>query len=114
MFMNEIKDNILWFQLNCDLLLCNINALKKKFRRHLQYFIPYTPYIPWEIWLAKSHFHEYAWGREDQSSSNEIACYNKILLISMTSYRDFLIKNRNVVKYGWDKAHVQLPGWLSW
>ena len=36
----------------------------------------YTPYIPWEIWLAKSRFHEYARG---QSSTNEIACYNKIL-----------------------------------
>jgi len=39
----------------------------------------YTPYIPWEIWLAKSRFHEYAWGRGDQSSSNDIACYNQIL-----------------------------------
>jgi len=39
----------------------------------------YTPYIPWEIWLAKPRFHEYAWGRGDQSSSNEIACYNKKL-----------------------------------
>jgi len=36
----------------------------------------YTLYIPWENWLA---FHEYACGRGDQSSSNEIACYNKIL-----------------------------------
>ena len=33
----------------------------------------YTPYIPWDI----SRFHEYAWGRGDQSSSTEIACYNK-------------------------------------
>jgi len=39
----------------------------------------YTPYMPLDIWLAKSSFHDYALGRGDQSSSNEIACYNKIL-----------------------------------
>jgi len=64
----------------------------------------YTPYIhlPWEIWLAKSRFHIYAWGRGYQSSSNEIACYNKILF----NLNDV----ESVVKYGWDKAHDQLPG----
>ena len=30
--------------------------------------------------------------------------------ISMTSYRGFLTKIESVVKYGWDKAHDQLPG----
>ena len=39
----------------------------------------YTPYIPWDIWLAKSRFYEYARGSQDQSSPNKIACYNKIL-----------------------------------
>jgi len=39
----------------------------------------YTSYILWDICLAKSRFHDYAWGSWDQSSSNEIACYNKIL-----------------------------------
>jgi len=42
-------------------------------------FFRYTPYVPWTIWLAKFHFHEYVWSRGDQSSSNEIACCNKIL-----------------------------------
>jgi len=63
----------------------------------------YNPYIPWDIWLAKSRFHEYAWGSRDQSSSNKIACYNKIL-------GDFHTKIESVEKYGWDKAHDQLPG----
>jgi len=35
-------------------------------------FFRYTSYVPWVIWQAKSRFHEYAWGRWDQSSSNEI------------------------------------------
>ena len=41
-------------------------------------FLRYTPYVPWAIRLAKYRFHEYA-GRGDESSSNEIACYNEIL-----------------------------------
>jgi len=59
----------------------------------------YTPYIPWEIWLPKSRFHEYAWGRGDQYSSNEIACYKKYSFISMTSYRDFLLKIESVLTW---------------
>ena len=39
----------------------------------------YTPYMPLDIWLAKSRFHDYVWDRGAQSSSYEIACYNKIL-----------------------------------
>ena len=47
-----------------------------------------TPYIPWEFWLAKSHFHKYARGRGDKSSSKELACYDNILfnLIQGFSY----------------------------
>jgi len=42
-------------------------------------FFRYTSYLPWAIWQTKNRFYEYTWGRGDQSSSNEIACYNKIL-----------------------------------
>jgi len=39
-------------------------------------FFRYAPYLPWTIWLAKSRFYEYAWGRGDQYSFQESAYYN--------------------------------------
>ena len=54
----------------------------------------YTPYIPWEIWLAKSRFHEYASGRVDKSFPMKLHVTIKYSSILMTSYRNFLTKIR--------------------
>jgi len=82
----EFSGKFLYLIFNVD--TSTINMLSKQtIFSFMYYFIVgthstlfhYTPYILWEIWLAKSRFHEYAWCNGDQSSSNEIACYNKIL-----------------------------------
>ena len=53
-------------------------ALRKHIVGNHSLFFRYTPYVPQAIWLAKYRFHEYVWGREDQSSSNGIAFYNSL------------------------------------
>ena len=57
-------------------IVTNFEIIWRDIVGNLGTFFRYTPYVPWAIWLAKSRFHEYAWGRGDQSFSNEIAYYN--------------------------------------
>jgi len=70
------KENVIWtFQ---NVMSLSKRCIMRIVGTHCTLF-RYTSYIPWDIWLAKFRFHEYACGRGVQSFFNEIACYNKIL-----------------------------------